>query len=267
MLPDDLQRLVAQVLASNKYRALSPDLVRTIGAQELAARRSLKAAVKATKGRLHQAAGAFLDRTPPYADWLMRLRAAADDETRLRAVCREIMGWHASTRERLPDLERFYSTIFGLLPPIASLMDLACGLNPLAAPWMPFPPGAQYLACDLYHDLIAFIDAALPLFGLRSTACVCDLTGSLPPWRADAALLLKTLPLLEHLRRGAGREVLQQIDAPYVVVSFPTRSLGGRDVGMAAAYTRFMEDIIDAKGWACKRLDFARELVFVVQKG
>jgi 16S rRNA (guanine(1405)-N(7))-methyltransferase len=264
--PDDLERLVAQVLASGKYRALHPAVVRAIGAQELAARGSLKAAVKATKGRLHQIAGAFLTRTPPYAAWLTALRDAAGDAARLRAVCLEVLSQHASTRERLPDLEQFYPAIFAALPPVSSVMDLACGLNPLAAPWMPLAPGASYLACDVYSDLSAFLGAALPLLGLNGMSGVCDLTGAPPPWRADVALLLKTLPLLEHTRRGAGRDLLQAIDAPYLVVSFPTRSLGGRNVGMAATYTAHMHAIAAVAAWQLQTLEFANEIVFVVRK-
>ncbi|MCX7791652.1 MAG: 16S rRNA methyltransferase [Chloroflexaceae bacterium] len=265
--PDDLERLVAQVLASARYRALCPTVVRAIGAQELAARGSLKAAIKATKGRLHQIAGAFLERTPPYAAWLTALRDAAGDPARLRAVCLEALGHHASTRERLPDLERFYLTIFAALPPVGRVLDLGCGLNPLAAPWMPLSPGASYLACDVYSDLSAFLDAALPLLGLNGASSVCDLSGAPPPWRADVALVLKTLPLLEHLRRGAGRDLLQQIDAPHLVVSFPTRSLGGRNVGMAATYSAQMRAIAAAEAWQLQPLEFANEIVFVVRKG
>lgn len=263
----DLDRLVAQVLASGKYRALHPEVVRAIGAQELAARGSLKAAVKAAKGRLHQIGGAFLEQTPPYSAWLAALRDAAGDPARLRAVCREALGQHASTRERLPDLERFYATIFAALPPVRSLMDLACGLNPLAAPWMPLAPGVSYLACDMYTDLSAFLDAALPLLGLNGASSACDLSNGPPPWRADVALVLKTLPLLEHVRRDAGRDLLHRIDAPYLVVSFPTRTLGGRSVGMAATYTAHMRAIADAAAWQLQPFEFANEIVFVVRKG
>jgi 16S rRNA (guanine(1405)-N(7))-methyltransferase len=263
---DRIEALVAEVLASPKYRAVSPELVRAVGERELLARRSLREAVKETKGRLHQVAGAFLDRAPRYEAWLAELRAAAGDSETLRAACRTIMGGHASTRERLPDLERFYQTVFAALPPVGSLIDAACGLNPLAAPWMPLAPGAAYYACDLYADMCAFIGAALPLLGLRGEATVCNLAEGPPPWRADVALVLKTLPVLEHLRRGAGRELLRALQAPHLVVSFPTRSLGGRNVGMAATYAGQMRTIAEGEGWAYEALELTNELVFVVRK-
>jgi 16S rRNA (guanine(1405)-N(7))-methyltransferase len=265
--PEQLDALVAEVLASAKYRAVSPALVREIGERELRARRSLRDAVKETKSRLHQVAGAFLDRAPRYDTWLAELRTASGDEARLRAACLTMMAGHASTRERLPELERFYSGVFGALPPVGSLIDAACGLNPLAAPWMGLAEGARYYACDLYADMCAFVGAALPLLGLAGEAAVCNLAEGPPPWRADVALVLKTLPVLEHVRRGAGRELLRALDVRRLVVSFPTRSLGGRNVGMAATYAGQMQAIAEGEGWSYETLEFANEVVFVVQKG
>jgi 16S rRNA (guanine(1405)-N(7))-methyltransferase len=264
--PEQLEALVAEVLASPKYRAVSPGLVRAVGARELAARRSLREAVKETKGRLHQVAGAFLDRAPRYDAWLAELRAAAGDAAALRAACRSIMAGHASTRERLPELERIYAAVFAALPPVHSVIDAACGLNPLAAPWMALPTGARYYACDLYADMCAFVGAALPLLGLQGEAAVCDLAAGPPPWEADVALALKLLPVLEHLRRGAGRELLRGLRAPRLVISFPTRSLGGRNVGMAATYRAQLREIVDGEGWRAEELEFPGELFFVVTK-
>lgn len=265
--PDDrLTRLVADVLASPKYRAISPELLRAVGARELAARPSYKEAVKETKARLHQVAGAFLDRTPRYEAWLGELRAAAGDPVALRELCQRIMAGHASTRERLPILGPFYEAVFAALPPVGSLIDAACGLNPLAAPWMPLAPGARYLACDLYADMCAFVAAALPSLGLTGEAAVCNLAAGPPPWSADVALVLKTLPVLEHARRGAGHELLRGLAAAHLVVSFPTRSLGGRNVGMAATYSGQLQAIAAAEGWSYTTLSFSNELVFVVEK-
>jgi 16S rRNA (guanine(1405)-N(7))-methyltransferase len=262
-----LDALVAEVLASSKYRHMSPELVRTIGAQELANRRTLRDAVKETKGRLHQVAGAFLDRAPRYKDWLAELHAASADPVALREACRSIMAGHASTRERLPLIEPLYATVFAALPPVSRIIDAACGLNPLAAPWMPLAPGAAYYACDLYADMCAFIGTALPLLGLSGEAAVCDLAASAPPWEADVALALKIVPVLEHLRRGAGRDLLHGLRASRLIVSFPTRSLGGRNVGMAATYSGQMQAILDTEGWRAERLEFPGELIFIVEKG
>src|SRR3954454_15558408 len=161
--PDDITGLIASVQSSQKYAAISEDMIRSIGLRELAARRNLKEAIKATKNKLHQVAGAYLDARLPYDDWLALLEAAAaadrqpttDDRplsnsklkplplsaakgqnSALARACLAIMRHHASTRERLPILESFYATTLASLGPVRSVLDLACGLNPLALPWM-----------------------------------------------------------------------------------------------------------------------------------
>src|SRR6266540_3403360 len=76
---DDITELIASVRSSSKYAAISGAMIRSIGLRELAARRNLKEAIKATKNKLHQVAGAYLDARLPYDEWLALLAAAADD--------------------------------------------------------------------------------------------------------------------------------------------------------------------------------------------
>src|SRR5262245_50908661 len=96
-----LEELVRSVVESQKYRAISEELIRRIGLRELAARRSLKEAVKATRNKLHQVAGAYLDDRPAYADWAEQLASAAQaGDSELRQASLRIMQHHASTRER-----------------------------------------------------------------------------------------------------------------------------------------------------------------------
>src|SRR5690242_20141061 len=100
----DLEAVVETVLESSKYRAIAPEFVRKIAAEELRKFPKTKEAIKATKNRLHQVAGAYLTSPPNYATWLERLTAAHDPDER-REVCRALMQTHASTRERLPILD------------------------------------------------------------------------------------------------------------------------------------------------------------------
>src|SRR5260370_19148966 len=108
-----LDRLVSDVLSSAKYRDISPDLVKNIGAQELLKRRSFKEALKSTKNKLHQVSGAYLDGRESYRQWLHKLSVIVEsgNSVALRQECQQIMSHHASTRERLPILDQFYSTL------------------------------------------------------------------------------------------------------------------------------------------------------------
>src|SRR5215213_3877868 len=208
---DNITELIQAVQSSQKYAAISEAMIRSIGLRELAARRNLKEAVKATKNKLHQVAGAYLDGRLPYDEWLGLLESAVADDRRmtnderrmasdgeppansvlgtqssaLARACREIMRHHASTRERLPILESFYATTLASLGPVHSVLDLACGLNPLALPWMPLAPDSCYYACDIYADMIAFLNGFFRQAGLHGQARVCDLAAGAPDEQVD----------------------------------------------------------------------------------
>jgi len=259
--------LVEAVRSSAKYRQVCAEAVRNVGERELAGHRNLKEAIKATKNRLHQVGAAYLPARMRYGQWLEGLRhAARSSESDLRAGCLRIMGHHASTRERLPILERFYLTTLREIGPVHSVLDVACGFNPLAIPWMGLPPEAAYFAYDMYEDLTAFVGSFLTLVERPGKAEARDVLYGLPSEAADLAYLLKAIPCLEQLDKGAGPRLLETIRAQHLLVSFPVASLGGKDRHMVANYEARFRELVGGKGWAVQRFAFESELAFLVSK-
>jgi 16S rRNA (guanine(1405)-N(7))-methyltransferase len=278
-LEPQIDALVSEICAGPKYHAVSPELVTDLTRRELAAGRSRKETVKAVKNKLHQVAGAYFEARPDYPRWLAELQRAAETPASaehtpstllhrapFRSACRDIMRRHASTRERLVILDRFFAETLAAIPPPRTVLDLACGLNPLAMPWMPLAPAAAYHACDLYADLAGFLEQFFALAGIAGSATVCDLVQGAPAVHADLALALKLLPVLEQVDRAAPLRLLQSIRAPYILVSFPAQSLGGRGKGMAATYERRFHDLIAGQGWGVQQFSFPTELAFLVTK-
>ena len=266
--PDELiERLVSAVRSSSKYRQVCAEVVRNVGERELAVRRNLKEAIRATKNKLHQVGAAYLPTQTHYEQWLEELRhAARSSESDFRAACLRIMSHHASTHERLPILERFYSTALREISPVHSVLDVACGFNPLAIPWMGLPPEAAYFACDMYEDLMAFLSSFLAIVGRPGRAEARDVLHNLSSEPADLAYLLKALPCLEQVDKGAGPRLLEAIRARHLLVSFPVASLGGRDRHMVANYEARFRELIHDKGWAVQRFAFESELAFLVSR-
>ena len=267
----DLAHLLDAVLASARYRGLCPDLVRHIGAQELGKRRNLKEAIKATKNKLHQVGGAYLGSALETQAWLTEVQQILmkQDAVALRASCRHMMSYHASTRERLPMLDQFYATIFADLGPIHSILDLACGLNPLTLPWMLAASAERplnYYACDIYQNLAMLHESWFHLLNIEGHANVCDILQDCPSQRVDVALLLKTIPCLEQIDKAATYALLQAINARYLVISFPIQSLGGRNKGMLAYYEQHFHTLPGLTDCEIRRFEFASELVFVVRR-
>lgn len=260
-----LEQLTEQVLQGAKYREIAPALVRRIGAQELAKRRSLKEAVKATKNKLHQVGGAYQQTKLNYEKSLALLRETAVSPQNFRATCHQLMQAHASTRERLPILDEFYETIFAELPPIRTVLDLACGLNPLAYPWLPLPKDVQFTAVDIYSDMLNFIEDFFAIAGVNGRTQQRDIIGNPPTEPYDLILLLKTLPCLEQVDKDAAVNLLDNLNGRYLLISYPAQSLGGRSKGMVANYTRQFEGLVNGRHWQFQRFEFATELAFLVQ--
>ena len=277
--PDhQLERVLETVFAARKYGSVHPGLARAIAAAELAKGRSLKEAVKATKNQLHQSATVYFRQNPDYDETVRQLQAvigsidcgrdayAHSDNESVRPLLRRIMGAHASTYERLPLLDTIYGQIFQRLPPVNSALDVACGLHPLARPWMPLPPDLAYTAYDIFADQIDFINRFFGVMGYAGVAVQRNALEDMSAPAADIAFLLKTLPCLEQIESGAGRRLLHQIDAPILVVSFPSHSLAGRKKGMADHYAAYFDAITEGSGWQVESLTYPSELVYIVRK-
>ena len=262
-----LEQLTATVQESAKYRHVCPDLIRRLGARELAKRRSLKEAIKETKNTLHQVAGAYLERSPRYGQWIAELREATDAAAR-KEVSRAILAEHASTSERLPYLDTFYKTALSDIAPIRSVLDVACGLNPLTLPWMPLAEGAeiQYFARDIYADMMTFLNEFFLLSPLVGQAQTADVAVTAPQNDVQIALILKFLPVLEQTERGTAQAWLRSFRARYLLVSFPTRSLGGHGRGRTEHYEGWFREILEAEGWNAQRFLFPNELCFLIER-
>lgn len=263
--PAAVAEVVAAVQQGAKYATVDAGLVATLASQELAKGRRRKDAIKEVKGRLHQSVAAYHASRPDFDAWHNRLaQAAGEDE--LRSVCRDVMAAHHSTRERLAFLDDFYRAVLGDLGTIGVLFDLGCGLNPLALPWMNLPSQATYLACDVDHAQMAFLDTWLASRRQPGRAFVHNLLAGVPQPDApiDVALLLKIVPCLEQQDRRLGERLLDGLRARVLIISFPAQSLGGRRKGMVDTYARRMDELLAGRAWPVERFDFASEVVFRV---
>ncbi|MGH9284579.1 MAG: hypothetical protein ACRD0M_02740, partial [Acidimicrobiales bacterium] len=145
-----------------------------------------------------------------------------------REACLAAMRAHASSAARAPHLDAFYGLVARWCGPVSSVADLACGLNPLAIPWLALAAGATYEAWEVDLALAAALNELGPAMGPALRCHVADLVARPPAVRAELALLLQAAPTLDQQRAGATTRVLDALDCEHVVVSLPRRSLSGR---------------------------------------
>ena len=263
---DKLDSLVAAVVKKLKYSTICMDFIRRIGEQEIAKRASLKEAIKSTCSKLHQVGGAFLENRPDFPQWLTELEALPEDihSVKIKQYCQEKMRAHASTNERLPILDEFFQRCLEHLAPIHSLLDLGCGLNPLALPWMPMVKDSIYQGNDIFADMTHFDQQFLQHNHLRGRVNCADILKDPPRQRFQVAFALKIIPLIDQIEKEHTRQWLESIPADYLLVSFPIFSLSGKAKGMLENYSMRFTQMIENGNWKMDRFEFSTELAFLL---
>ncbi len=284
----EVEVVVTAVKQSAKYSDTSEATIRELAAEAVRQHKKTKPAIKAVRARLHSIMAPYLG-DPDYAVEAARLDAAfaAGETAVIEAICHDCLYAHLSTRERLPILAEFYERIFAITGQPQSILDIACGLNPLALRWMGLGsvnseqlavsseqlrvgserpvPGFRFYAYDIHEPRIAFINHYFRLEGLPELAKVQDVAMEFPQEEADVALFLKEMPRFERNYGGRGRPLLESLRANYLVISYPTISThGGRN--LTNRYREFMFQLIQGHDWPVTELLFAGELVFVIKK-
>lgn len=259
------QELAVELRAARKYRHVCDQTLERVAAWALE-RHAGAHAVKEAKRKLHQVYGAYFDRM----DW-SRIEAtveglsARSDEATLEWACRGILESHASARERLAHYECIWPRLFAELGEPRVVLDLACGLNPFSRPWRYMPEDGIYHAVDIDTRLCSLLNRFFALLQFPHSASCADLLVHPPSTQADVVLLLKTLPCLEQQEKGVSRRLLDTLRAQAFVLSFPTRSLGGREKGMARHYDDFMAALLAGRPWRFSRFEAGPEAFYIVQ--
>lgn len=251
-----------KLLQSKKYRGVCPDTVRRVWAECEARYKKPKDADKAAREALHGITGAFM--TPQEAQALsadiQAWHADPNDANLERMLSR-----HSSTRERLPlhAMDALYDRIFEVAGRPRRVLDLACGINPLYLG----ARGVDTVGVDISGEAVSLINAAGETCYMPVRAVCGDLLceNAIPGERFDVALLFKVLPLLERQRAGAALDVMNAIDAAFLVTSFPTRTLGGRNVGMSQHYAEWMEAHLPEGRTVAARFETENELFYILK--
>jgi 16S rRNA (guanine(1405)-N(7))-methyltransferase len=173
---------------------------------------------------------------------------------------------HASTRERLPisDMDALYSRIFAITGRPRSVLDLACGINPLYLA----ARGIETMGVDISGAAVYAVNCFHESYRMPASARCADLLcpGAIPGEHFDLALLFKLLPLLERQESGSAARVMHAVNARHIIVSFPTRTLGGRSVGMAVNYAHWMEEHLPRDMAILEQFGIGNELYYIIAK-
>lgn len=260
--------LVGRLRESRKYGGVCEDTLARAVDWALVRHARPSDALKAARRKLHQVHGAYfhgfdrrrLDRA------IGLIESGGASEEVVRGACADVLGMHASTAERVGIAEEMYRDVFGCIGVPKSVADLACGLNPFFLPWMGLPAGTRYDASDIDSGVVLAVDRLIPVLRYVGGAESRDVLAAPPVDRPDVTLLLKTAPCLERQEPGSVVRLLRAIRSPFAVVSFPTKSLGGREKGMRRSYAKFMAEVTAELSVEVQKLEYDTEAVYVLRR-
>ncbi|MBQ3305401.1 MAG: Rmt family 16S rRNA (guanine(1405)-N(7))-methyltransferase [Clostridia bacterium] len=255
--------LLDKLLRSKNYRDICPDTVRRVWAECEKRYKKAKDVDKAAREALHGISGAFM--TPQEARQLAYDMQAWHIDKADPGLER-MLTRHASTRERLPlsDMDATFRRIFAATGKPRSVLDLACGINPLYLG----ARGIETVGVDISGAAVYAVNCFHESYRMPVSARCADLLcpGAIPGERFDVALLFKLLPLLERQENGGAARIMNTVNARHIIVSFPTRTLGGRSVGMAGNYTRWMEAHLPKGMDISDQFETRNELYYIVAR-
>lgn len=253
------EKALNDLLTSKKYADICPDTVKNAFAEQTRRHGKLKDADKAARAHLHAITGAFIspdelkNAKKAVAEWM-----AGDEEAFLRAML-----YHSSTRERVNIAEELYLRAFSSCERIETILDLACGINPIFLGKMGY---TNVIGLDIHQGCASLINECAKFFSWKTRARAQDLILTPPKDEADITLMMKLLPVLETQKAGAAQALLSAVKSRYMLVTFPTQTLGGKKVGMEKHYTEWFEARIPEKFETIDRFVIGNELAYMLER-
>jgi predicted RNA methylase len=179
----------------------------------------------------------------------------------------KILALHKSSQERLPYYPLVYKKIFEITGFPKRILDLACGLNPFSYPYLWCKP--EYVACDLAEKDLEFIQDYFSVMNIKGLTKKIDLTkddagivGTISEG-SDLVFLFKALDSLEAVKRNISEQILKSLKAKFIVVSFSTKSLGGKKT-IKKQRRAWFERLVNRLGYKMHTFEIPGELFYII---
>ncbi len=181
---------------------------------------------------------------------------------------KKILATHLSTRERLKYYRTIYENIFKYTGRPSRILDLGAGLNPFSYIFMNIS-SVEYTASEISSEDIRFIQRYFKLIStykrIIGATIKLDLIFDKTFPDADVCFLFKVLDSLENLKRNISMEILNNIKAKYIVVSFPTKSLTGKNISKKRL-SWFLK-IVKRLSYSYETFEVPNEVFYILKTG
>lgn len=169
---------------------------------------------------------------------------------------------HASTKERAES----YPEIKNLIDRLGakSILDLGCGLNPLALA----SSDIKYYAVDINEDDLNIVQIFFKKSNFEGEIIVYDLRKlafeNSPFPEVDLCLLFKVFDVIERKGHKLAETIIKKINCKQFIISFSTKTLSGAP--MRHPQRGWIERLLARLGYPFKLIKTKNELFYLVDK-
>lgn len=257
-----MQKTVLDSIKDSKnYKDICDKTIEKLVEQESPKYKKNKDIEQSVRTKLHLWAKMF------FSDFNKSKKALLSGEKQDREFYLQVIKRHCSTTERYEFLEEFFDDILLNCGEINSIIDIGCGFNPISYICFSKKHAKKYYAYDIVGECIEFLNLCFKDLKKDYVASVLDASQDTPTDIVDVVFLFKILPLLEQQKQGKSKELINMLNAKKFVITYPTKTLGGKNVGM---FNKYKEDLNDL----CKHCDlkmifekeYKNEIMFILEK-
>jgi len=168
----------------------------------------------------------------------------------------ELLKTHTSTFERQEDYPNLKALIKKINP--KSILDLGCGLNPIALA----TPKIKYFASDIKEDELEIIKKFFAMNKIKGKTFIYDLrkiNSDLP--KADLCFIFKVLDIID---KNLAEKILVLIPCKKILVSFSTKKLSGKK--MNKPNRDWFEKILKRLNFEYNKTNTENEVFYLIDK-
>jgi len=262
-----IDRLV-QILKQDKK--IREKLASAESYSEIEKSKELKQLIKQCRKDIRGVYGAFVQKDIAKANELLdelKDELKKKDFQKTIEVHEKLLSLHTSAIERLPFYEEFYEKIFSITGKPNSVLDIACGFNPMSILFMHLGMhDLQYIAVEMNKDDVKLLNKYFKIIAsktnVKGEAMNIDLAkGSISKFEADICFSLKLFDLLDT---KSTERLVKEAKCKWFIASFPTRTLSREHMRFKrrAGFQKMLRRL----NLKYETITFENELVYVIKK-
>lgn len=259
----DFEFIAEQVIDYiNKHQKIIKKLESSISFEKFKLSKEHKLILKTIRAKIRKSYALFQLDSQLRLDYFDRLKKKSQSLT----LHRNILETHRSTNERLSIYPILYKDIFQITKQPLSILDLGCGINPFSYPWMKLKD-IKYIAVELNLEDLKLIQDYFKLKKINGLILPINLVkdySKLNEFNVDICFMFKLLDSLENIQKNITKNLIQNINAKYIIASFSTKSVGGKI--MKNIRRHWFEYIVKDLGFNFKILEYDNEIFYILTK-